>query len=156
MGKMNDNANENTPQVVTLAEEDEINPMDAATKEQEEKIRRANELREQEKFMVRRSGIYVCQNCEWQYDESKGDVEIIGGMIKPGTPFSELPSNWRCPTCRASKDNFEEKLEEIAGFEVNQGYGFGTNAMTGGEKSTLIFGGLAFFFALFLSGYALN
>ena len=81
---------------------------------------------------------------------------MIGGMIKPDTPFSELPSNWRCPVCRASKDSFEEIVEEIPGFEVNQGYGFGTNSWTAEQKNLAIFGGLAAFFLLFLSGYALN
>jgi hypothetical protein len=81
---------------------------------------------------------------------------MIGGMIKPGTPFAELPSNWRCPVCRASKDAFEEVVEEIPGFEVNQGYGFGTNSWTSEQKNLAIFGGLAAFFLLFLSGYAMS
>jgi hypothetical protein len=37
-----------------------------------------------------------------------------------------------------------------------QGYGFGTNSMTGGQKNLLIFGGLGAFLALFLLGYALE
>jgi hypothetical protein len=81
---------------------------------------------------------------------------MIGGMIKPGTTFESLPSNWRCPVCRASKDSFNEVVEEIPGFEVNQGYGFGTNSWTAGQKNLAIFGGLGLFFLLFLSGYALS
>lgn len=34
-------------------------------------------------------------------------------------------------------------------------YGLGTNAMTEGQKSGLIYGSLLFFFILFLSGYLL-
>ncbi len=34
-------------------------------------------------------------------------------------------------------------------------YGLGTNGMTGEQKSLLIFGSLAFFFLLFIAGYAL-
>jgi hypothetical protein len=49
-----------------------------------------------------------------------------------------------------------EVVEEIPGFEVNQGYGFGTNSWTAGQKNLAIFGGLAVFFLLFLGGYALS
>mmetsp|Transcript_19368 Transcript_19368/g.41723 ORF Transcript_19368/g.41723 Transcript_19368/m.41723 type:complete len:195 (-) Transcript_19368:229-813(-) len=130
--------------------------MDAETLKQMEKQRRADELRAQEVFMTKSTGKHVCTNCDWVYDEKTGDSMMIGGMIKPDTPFSELPSNWRCPVCRASKDSFDEVVEEIPGFEVNQGYGFGTNSWTAGQKNLAIFGGLALFFLLFLSGYALN
>ena len=134
----------------------EEEPMDAATKLALEKQKRADELRAQEVFMKRSTGLHKCSNCDWEYDPEKGDSFLIGGMIKPGTQFADLPSNWRCPTCRASKDNFVEVVETIPGFEVNQGYGFGTNSMTTGEKNTLIWGGLAAFFLLFLGGYALS
>lgn len=130
--------------------------MDAVELKQLEKQRRAQELREQEVFMKKSTGKYLCGNCDWEYDESKGDSMMIGGMIQPGTSFEDLPSNWRCPVCRASKDSFNEVVEEIPGFEVNQGYGFGTNGWSAEQKNLAIFGGLAAFFLLFLSGYALS
>jgi rubredoxin len=130
--------------------------LDSETFKQLEKQRRAAELRAQEVFMKKSTGIYKCGNCDWEYDENKGDAMMIGGMIKPGTTFESLPSNWRCPVCRASKDSFNEVVEEIPGFEVNQGYGFGTNSWTAGQKNLAIFGGLGLFFLLFLSGYALS
>jgi len=146
-----------------LAEETEggVDPMeeeelDAATKLQLEKQRRADELRAQEVFMKKSTGKYKCNNCDWEYDQAKGDKNMIGGMIEPGTKFEDLPSNWRCPVCRASKDSFTEEVEEIPGFEVNQGYGFGTNSWTAGQKNLAIFGGLGVFFLLFLSGYAMS
>lgn len=142
--------------VAEKEEKVEEEPMDAATKLALEKQKRADELRAQEVFMKRSTGLHKCNNCDWEYDPEKGDSFLIGGMIKPGTQFADLPSNWRCPTCRASKDNFVEVVETIPGFEVNQGYGFGTNSMTTGEKNTLIWGGLAFFFLLFIGGYALS
>ena len=142
--------------VAEKEEEEEEQPMDAATKLALEKQKRADELRAQEVFMKRSTGLHKCSNCDWEYDPEKGDSFLIGGMIKPGTQFADLPSNWRCPTCRASKDNFEEVVETIPGFEVNQGYGFGTNSMTSGQKNTLIWGGLAAFFLLFLGGYAMS
>ena len=40
--------------------------------------------------------------------------------------------------------------------EVNKTYGFGTNEMSAGQKSGLIFGGLVVFFLLFLSGYLME
>jgi len=147
---------EESTSVVSIEDEVEEEPMDAATKLQLEKQKKADELRAQEVFMKRSTGIHKCSNCDWEYSPEKGDSFLIGGMIKPGTDFAELPSNWRCPTCRASKDNFVEVVETIPGFEVNQGYGFGTNAMTSGQKNTLIWGSLGFFLFLFLGGYALS
>ena len=90
---------------------------------------RADELRAQEVFMKKSTGIHKCRNCDWEYDQAKGDKMMIGGMVAPGTKFDELAANWRCPVCRASKDSFMEVVEEIPGFEVNQGYGFGTNSV---------------------------
>lgn len=136
------------------AMEEEI--IDDATREQMEKQRRSQELREQEVFMKVSTGKHKCSNCDWEYDETKGDSMMIGGMIKPGTKFEEMPADWRCPVCRASKDAFVEIVEEIPGFEVNQGYGFGTNSWSSGQKNLAIFGGLAAFFVLFLSGYAMS
>mmetsp|Transcript_23536 Transcript_23536/g.26839 ORF Transcript_23536/g.26839 Transcript_23536/m.26839 type:complete len:129 (-) Transcript_23536:1289-1675(-) len=94
-------------------EEEEEDFMDKGSKLQLEKQKRADELRAQEVFMKISTGIHKCRNCDWEYDEKKGDSFMIGGMIQPDTPFEELPSNWRCPTCRASKDNFLEVSEEI-------------------------------------------
>ena len=67
-----------------------------------------------------------------------------------------MPRDWNCPICGAEKQTFETRAMEIAGFAENQGYGFGTNSMTSGQKSLLIYGSLVFFFALFLFGYLLQ
>jgi flavin reductase (DIM6/NTAB) family NADH-FMN oxidoreductase RutF/rubredoxin len=50
---------------------------------------------------------YKCSVCGYIYDPSKGDPD---SGIKPGTPFEQLPDDWTCPVCGASKDEFE-KLE---------------------------------------------
>jgi rubredoxin len=127
-------ASANTPPAVESEEKgDEYDPMedeemDAELKLQLEKQRRADELRAQEVFMKKSTGIYKCSNCDWVFDPEKGDKNMIGGMVPPGTKFEDLAADWRCPVCRASKDSFEEVVEEIPGFEVNQGYGFGTNS----------------------------
>ena len=46
---------------------------------------------------------YVCDLCGYVYDPSQGDS---AGGIKPGTSFADLPADWVCPLCGASKDQF--------------------------------------------------
>ncbi|GMI33666.1 hypothetical protein TeGR_g10760, partial [Tetraparma gracilis] len=123
---------------------------------QARKAARVAELKSQEVFIKRETGVFKCDNCGYEFDEAKGDAGLIGGQFAAGTKFADLPANYRCPTCRSSKDGFAPVVEEIAGFAVNQGYGFGTNAMTGGQKNLLIFGGLGAFFVLFLGGYGMS
>ncbi|EFN59985.1 hypothetical protein CHLNCDRAFT_18606, partial [Chlorella variabilis] len=115
-------------------------------------------LRAAEKFMVVGTGEASCKNCGYEYKPAKGDPEY---PVSPArTPcawprLQQLPDDWQCPTCGAAKSLFVSKQLQVAGFAENQGYGLGTNAMTGEQKSLLIFGSLAAFFVLFLLGYAL-
>jgi len=51
---------------------------------------------------------YECTVCGYIYDPELGDPD---GGIKPGTPFEEIPDDWVCPVCGASKEQFE-KVEE--------------------------------------------
>jgi len=39
----------------------------------------------------------------WVYDPEEGDPE---NGIEPGTQFKDLPDDWQCPMCGASKDDF--------------------------------------------------
>ena len=48
---------------------------------------------------------YKCTVCGYIYDPELGDPD---GEIKPGTPFEEIPDDWVCPVCGASKDKFEK------------------------------------------------
>lgn len=48
---------------------------------------------------------YKCSVCGYVYDPEKGDPE---SDIAPGTPFENLPDNWVCPVCGASKNEFEK------------------------------------------------
>jgi len=48
---------------------------------------------------------YKCKICGYIYDPRKGDPD---SGIAPGTSFEELPEDWVCPVCGASKDEFEE------------------------------------------------
>jgi rubredoxin len=46
---------------------------------------------------------YECEICGYIYDPAIGDA---GAGIKPGTPFEDLPNDWECPICGASKEEF--------------------------------------------------
>ncbi|GAB2287402.1 hypothetical protein Dimus_021780 [Dionaea muscipula] len=103
----------------------------------------------EEKFAVLNTGIYECRSCGYRYDEAAGDPAY---PVPPGLPFAQLPDDWRCPTCGAAQGFFQSKSVEIAGFAENQQFGFGTNTLTSGQKALLIWGSLAVFFFLLLSG----
>lgn len=49
---------------------------------------------------------YVCDICGWEYDPAQG---LPGKGIAPGTPFEDLPEDFVCPECGASKDDFSPK-----------------------------------------------
>jgi len=48
---------------------------------------------------------YACQVCGYLYDPAEGDPDT---GISAGTRFEDLPSDWVCPLCGASKDMFEK------------------------------------------------
>lgn len=54
---------------------------------------------------------WLCKLCGYIYDEEIGDED---SGIKPGTKFEDIPDDWVCPVCGASKENPQdwEKLEE--------------------------------------------
>jgi rubredoxin len=47
---------------------------------------------------------WICVICGHVYDEAQGDP--LRG-IPPGTRWSDVPADWHCPDCGASKDDFE-------------------------------------------------
>jgi len=47
---------------------------------------------------------YKCSICGYVYDPATGDENA---NISPGTSFEDLPDDWVCPICGASKDQFE-------------------------------------------------
>jgi rubredoxin len=49
---------------------------------------------------------WVCKVCGYVYDPAEGDPQA---SIPPGTPFGDLPEDWLCPVCGASKDEFEKE-----------------------------------------------
>ena len=46
---------------------------------------------------------YVCNLCGYVYDPEEGDPD---SGIQPGTPFSAIPEDWKCPLCGAAKSDF--------------------------------------------------
>jgi rubredoxin len=46
---------------------------------------------------------YECDNCNYIYDPAKGDPEA---GIAPGTAWEDVPEDWVCPDCHATKDMF--------------------------------------------------
>jgi rubredoxin len=48
---------------------------------------------------------WKCTICNYIYDPAVGDPD---GGIAPGTPFEQIPDDWVCPICSASKDVFEK------------------------------------------------
>lgn len=44
-----------------------------------------------------------CGICWWIYDPAEGDPFQ---QVPPGTPFTALPSSWRCPQCDGPAERF--------------------------------------------------
>ncbi|CAD7700252.1 unnamed protein product [Ostreobium quekettii] len=133
----------------TSTEDSEVEFVD----EEAAKRQKAEALRAQEKFMVIGEGNATCSSCGYEYLREKGDKEF---PVPAGTSFLDLPDDYVCPLCGAEKSKFRSSSQEVAGFAVNQGYGFGANTMTSGQKQLLIWGSFALFFLIFLSGYLLT
>jgi len=47
---------------------------------------------------------YKCRMCGYIYKPEKG-FPVDG--IKPGTDFNDVPDDWVCPVCGASKKEFK-------------------------------------------------
>ena len=99
---------------------------------------------------------FECRSCGYIYDPSEGNKKL---KIPPNTAFSAIDGNtFACPVCRAGKNLYKDigPKEKPSGFEENLTYGFGFNSLPPGQKNILIFGGLAFAAACFLSLYSLH
>ena len=99
---------------------------------------------------------FECRSCGYIYDPLEGNKKL---NIPKNTPFLEINGNtFACPVCRAGKNLYKDigPREKPSGFEENLTYGFGFNSLPPGQKNILIFGGLAFAAACFLSLYSLH
>jgi len=47
---------------------------------------------------------YFCVICGYIYDEELGDPD---SNLAPGTRWEDIPENWVCPDCGASKEDFD-------------------------------------------------
>jgi rubredoxin len=57
--------------------------------------------------MDKQKEMYQCQAiaaCAYIYNPERGDRR---GKIPKGTAFEDLPDDWRCPACGASKEKFK-------------------------------------------------
>jgi len=54
---------------------------------------------------------YVCDVCGYVYDPEKGDPD---SGIQPGTPFEDIPDDWTCPQCNATKSMFKPMQQEAS------------------------------------------
>ena len=48
--------------------------------------------------------VYMCVICGFLYEEEKGLPEH---GLTAGTRWGDVPENWTCPDCGATKDEFE-------------------------------------------------
>lgn len=48
---------------------------------------------------------YTCSICGFEYNPEEGDPAL---GIPPGTPFEDLPDDYKCPICNAGKDYFKK------------------------------------------------
>ncbi len=99
---------------------------------------------------------FECRNCGYIYDPAEGNKKL---NIPKNTPFSLIDGNtFACPVCRAGKNLYKDigPKSKPSGFEENLTYGFGFNSLPSGQKNIIIFGGLAFAAACFLSLYSLH
>ncbi|MGD2269749.1 MAG: rubredoxin [Desulfobacterales bacterium] len=49
---------------------------------------------------------YVCGVCGYVYDPELGDPD---NGVAPGTKWEDVPDDWVCPVCGASKEDFEKE-----------------------------------------------
>ena len=49
---------------------------------------------------------YVCTVCGYIYDPEQGDPD---NGVAAGTKWEDVPDDWECPICGASKDDFEKE-----------------------------------------------
>ena len=51
---------------------------------------------------------FICGGCYFIYEEARG---LPQQALKPGTPFADISSTWRCPDCGAEKARYRPYLE---------------------------------------------
>ena len=54
--------------------------------------------------------IHVCELCGYEYNPLVGDID---SGIEARTDFEDLPEDWVCPLCGASKEDFTSEEREV-------------------------------------------
>jgi rubredoxin-NAD+ reductase len=54
---------------------------------------------------------FTCAICDHVYDERLGDPD---SGIAPGTRWEEIPDDWMCPDCGATKSDFRVLACELS------------------------------------------
>lgn len=78
--------------------------------------------------------VWECQNCGWIYDEAKGWPE---DNIAPGTRWEDIPADWCCPECGASKGEFA--MQEVPSGRPSPATDTSTHNSSPLPKSTLTY-----------------
>lgn len=66
----------------------------------------AEEEESKEDMQLAGDGKYVCSVCGYVYGPAAGDPDH---GIPAGTPFEQLPEDWRCPLCKVPKSKFNKE-----------------------------------------------
>jgi GntR family transcriptional regulator/MocR family aminotransferase len=53
---------------------------------------------------------FMCRGCYFIYDEARG---APAQSLPPGTPFADIPAQWKCPDCGTDKSNFRPYGAEV-------------------------------------------
>ena len=81
---------------------------------------------------------YICTICNYIYDEAAG---IPDKGIPPGTKWEDLPEDWTCPLCGATKAEFKEQTYEekkvAKSMDVQETYKEDMRELSFGELSAL-------------------
>lgn len=48
--------------------------------------------------------LHICALCGYEYNSKVGDPD---NGVSEGTDFEDLPADWVCPLCGATKEDFE-------------------------------------------------
>ena len=73
------------------------------------------------------SAVMECDVCGWEYDPAKG---VPDANIAPSTKWEDLPDDFECPVCGATKDKFKPKGEKELDPKVMQSFSYGLFVLT--------------------------
>jgi flavin reductase (DIM6/NTAB) family NADH-FMN oxidoreductase RutF/rubredoxin len=81
----------------TYVSKDHLTEKEKVTKADQPVLKNVQEVREENEC-------YICAICGHVYNPEDGDASA---QIPPGTPFTDVPEDYRCPVCNAGKDYYK-------------------------------------------------